>query len=100
MRPSRTPFRPLLLVFLVLALLLPAGALGAGWIGFATVPSSGAQATGLKFASDSAGNQVAVWVEQPSPFKVMTSFRPAGGAWRPAQTLDATATTLPLTDLA
>jgi hypothetical protein len=109
MTPSRALQRALsklLAPFLVVAFL----AIGAGsahasaWVSFGQVagdPGAGrSAATGLRFASDSAGNQVAVWVEQPSPFKVMVNFRPAGGSWGSPQTLDSLATAQPETDLA
>jgi hypothetical protein len=84
-------------------LLAPASSFGAAWVNFSTVtgdPGGGRTVAQPKLAADAAGNQVAVWIEQPSPFKVVAAFRPAGGAWGPAQVLDSLATTAPGTDLA
>src|SRR4051812_4039139 len=92
--------RIVLALTLAALVLLPGSALAAGWTAFSTVQTSGKPITGLKFAADASGNQVAIWVEQPSPFKVMAAVRPAGGTWATPQTLDSTATTLPTTDLA
>ena len=102
-RTVRRGPRPLFL-FLALAaasvaLVLPASVSAAGWAGFGSITSN-TGVTQPKISADPAGNQVAVWVEQPSPFRVMAAFRPAGGSWGAPQTLDSTATTLPNTDVA
>src|SRR5215217_3449905 len=107
---SRTLFRPvskpLFLALTTIALslaLVPAAASAGGWVSFSPVtgnPGAGRTTTEPKIVSDAAGNQVAVWVEQPSVFKVVAAFRPVGGAWGAAQVLDAAATTLPNTDIA
>ena len=108
MTPSRTLLRAvarLLIPALLLAftLLAPAAAQASGWTGFTPVtgsPGAGRTLAQPKLTSDSAGNQVAVWIEQPSPFKVVAAFRPAGGAWGAPQTLDSVATSAPNTDVA
>jgi hypothetical protein len=104
-RPSRRAvIRPLLLALLLAGLLaVPASSNAAGWTSITPVtgdPGGGRTVTGVTLAADPAGDQVAVWIEQPSPFKVQAAVRPAGGAWGPAPTLDSSATTLPTTDVA
>lgn len=100
--PRRRGLRPLLLALVAAAALaLPGSAPAAGWTSFSSVPTSGATISAMQFAADPGGNQVAVWVEQPSPYKVMAAFRPAGGVWGAAQTLDSgTATAVPKLDVA
>src|SRR5689334_17625747 len=92
----------IVLTLTALALLLPSSALAAGWTGFASLPTTGGTVTGLKFATDSAGNEAALWIEPVAggPYKVLAAVRHPGGAWSSVQTLDASSTSLPLIDLA
>ncbi|MEA2493325.1 MAG: hypothetical protein QOJ29_1236, partial [Thermoleophilaceae bacterium] len=88
---------PRLLTILVLVLLsLPASASAAGWAGIAPVtgdPGGGRSISQPKIATDPAGNQAVMWIEGPSPFKIVAAFRPTGGAWGAAQVLNSGSST-------
>ena len=94
---------PLLLAAFALLAVLPAPASGAGWLAVDTVaPAPGGAATVAvpRLAADASGNQVAVWIESPAPFKVRAAVRPAGAAWGAPQTLASVATGQPTADVA